>query len=81
MTTTMSSRGQIVLPREVRERCGLRQGDHFTVEDNPESQIVILRKIKVPGDWFDVYMQCPGSFDLPPRRRQYSQIMTVPASR
>jgi hypothetical protein len=29
-----------------------------------------LRKVKPPGDWFDVYMQCPASFDLPPRRKQ-----------
>jgi AbrB family looped-hinge helix DNA binding protein len=66
----MSSRGQIVIPQEVRERCELREGDHFIVEDNPTTQEVVLRKIKAPGDWFDVYMQCPASFELPPRRRQ-----------
>ena len=71
MTATMSSRGQIVIPQEVRERCDLREGDHFIVEDNPSTQMVILRKVKAPEDWFDVYMQCPGSFDLPPRRRQF----------
>lgn len=67
----MSSRGQIVIPQEVRERCELREGDHFIVEDNPSTHEVILRKVKPPGDWFDVYMQCPCSFDLPPRRRQF----------
>jgi AbrB family looped-hinge helix DNA binding protein len=67
----MSSRGQIVIPQEVRERCGLQEGDHFTVEDNPATQMVILRKIKAPENWFEVYMQCPGSFELPPRRRQF----------
>jgi AbrB family looped-hinge helix DNA binding protein len=70
VTATMSSRGQIVIPQEVRERCDLQEGDHFIVEDNPSSQIVILRKIKPQGDWFDVYMQCPSSFDLPPRSRK-----------
>ena len=67
----MSSRGQIVIPQEVRERCDLKEGDHFIVEDNPSTQMVILRKVKPPGEWFDVYMQCPASFDLPPRRRQF----------
>jgi len=67
----MSSRGQIVIPQEVRERCQLREGDHFAVEENPETQVVTLRKIKDRGNWFDVYMQCPEPFEVPPRRRQY----------
>ena len=67
----MSSRGQIVIPQEVRERCQLREGDHFAVEANPETQEVTLRKIKDRGDWFEVYMQCPEPFEVPPRRRQY----------
>lgn len=67
----MSSRGQIVIPQEVRERCGLREGDHFIVEDNADTQIVTLRKVKAPEDWFDVFMQCPDAFDLPPRRREF----------
>jgi AbrB family looped-hinge helix DNA binding protein len=71
VTATLSSRGQIVIPQEIRDRCELREGDHFIVEDDPSSQVVTLRKVKPPGDWFDVYMQCPASFDLPPRRRQF----------
>jgi AbrB family looped-hinge helix DNA binding protein len=71
VTATLSTRGQIVIPQEVRERCGLREGDHFTVEDNPSTQMVILKKVKAPGDWFDVYMECPGSFEMPPRRKQF----------
>ena len=70
MTATLSSRGQIVIPQEVRERCGLCEGDHLLVEDNPETQVVVLRKVKDLGSWFDVYMECPGPFDVPVRRRQ-----------
>lgn len=71
MTATLSSRGQIVIPQEVRERCDLHEGDHFIVEDNPSSQVVVLRKVKPPAQWFDVYMQCPAPFAVPPRHRQY----------
>jgi AbrB family looped-hinge helix DNA binding protein len=71
VTATLSSRGQIVIPQEVRDRCELREGDHFIVEDDPSNQVVTLRKVKPPGDWFDVYMQCPASFDLAQRRRQF----------
>jgi AbrB family looped-hinge helix DNA binding protein len=71
MIATMSSKGQIVIPQEVRAQCQLREGDHFIVEANPETQVVSLRKIKDRGDWFDVYMQCPEPFEVPARRRQY----------
>jgi len=70
VTTTLSSRGQIVIPQSVRERCDLQPGDHFVVEDNPETQVLTLRKVKKGGDWFGIYMQCPHSLELPPRRRQ-----------
>ncbi len=66
----MSSRGQIVIPQEVRERCQLREGAHFLVEDNPDTQVVVLRKVKREKDWFSVYMQCPEPFPIPSRRRQ-----------
>jgi AbrB family looped-hinge helix DNA binding protein len=71
VTATLSRRGQIVIPQVIRDRCELREGDHFIVEDDPSNQIVTLRKVKLPGDWFDVYMQCPASFDIPRRRRKF----------
>ena len=60
-----------MIPQEVRERCRLREGDHFVVEDDPEAQAVTLRKVKGKGPWFDVYMQCPHPFEVPPRLRQF----------
>lgn len=71
MIATMSSRGQIVIPQTVRKRCRLGAGDHFVVEDDPERQVVTLRKVKDSGQWFDVYAQCPHSFPLPARRKEF----------
>lgn len=71
MIATMSSRGQVVIPQAVRERCQLRTGDHFVVEDNPEAQAITLRKVRESERWFEVYMECPHSLEVPPRRRQY----------
>jgi AbrB family looped-hinge helix DNA binding protein len=68
---TLSSRGQIVIPQAVRERCGLGEGDHFVIEDDPENQVVTLRKVKAPGHWLEVYMQCPHAFSVPARRKQF----------
>lgn len=66
----MSRPGQVVIPQTVRERCRLGEGDHFTVEDDPEQQIVTLRKVKSSGQGFEIYMQCPHPFDVPHRRKQ-----------
>jgi AbrB family looped-hinge helix DNA binding protein len=68
---TLSSRGQIVIPQPVRDRCRLGAGDHFAVDDDPDRQTVTLRKVQAPGKWFEVYMQCPHSFELPPRRKEF----------
>ena len=67
----MSSRGQIVIPQEIRQRCGLQEGDHFVLEDNPETQVVTLRKIKPRENWVDVLLQCPQPFEIPPRKKRY----------
>jgi len=74
MTATLSSRGQLVIPQSVRKRCRLREGDRFLIDDNPETQVVILRKITQAGNWFETYMQCPYPFELQPRRRQRRQF-------
>lgn len=41
-TTQMSTKGQVVLPKAVRERHGWRAGDKFVVEDRPDG--VLLRR-------------------------------------
>jgi antitoxin PrlF len=52
-TATMTSKGQITVPIEVRHRLGLRQGDRvaFDVEDG----IATLRPVPAEPDAFDVY--------------------------
>jgi antitoxin PrlF len=52
-TATMTSKGQITVPIEVRRRLGLRQGDRvaFDVEDG----VATLRPMPAERDAFDVY--------------------------
>jgi AbrB family looped-hinge helix DNA binding protein len=68
---TLSSRGQIVIPQPVRDRCRLGAGDRFAVDDDPDRQTVTLRKVQAPGWWFEVCMQCPYAFALLPRRKEF----------
>lgn len=44
----VSSRGQLALPKEVRDQLGLGEGDHLTVRVKGDE--VILRKV-ISGNW------------------------------
>ena len=45
--TSMSSRGQVVIPFDVREQLGLKEGEKFIVVG--EEDIVILKKVVMPS--------------------------------
>ena len=45
-TTKMSSRGQVVIPEEIRNRLGLEAGDQFVVIG--ERDVVILKTLAAP---------------------------------
>jgi AbrB family looped-hinge helix DNA binding protein len=52
-TTRMSSKGQVVIPEEIRKRLKLRKGSQFVVVS--EKDVVILKAITPPSmDEFDV---------------------------
>ncbi len=45
-TTKLSSRGQVVIPEEIRTRLGLEPGDQFVVVG--EGNVVILKTVEPP---------------------------------
>lgn len=45
-TTKLSSKGQVVIPEEIRERLGLKEGTQFVVIG--ERDVVILKSIAPP---------------------------------
>ena len=51
-TTKLSSKGQVVIPEEIRERLGLKEGTQFIVVGDRD--VVILKSIAPPAmDEFD----------------------------
>jgi len=46
-TTRMSSKGQVVIPEEIRDRLGLQSGTQFVVVGDRD--VVILKAISVPS--------------------------------
>jgi AbrB family looped-hinge helix DNA binding protein len=47
--THVSSRGQVVIPQEIREKLHLKEGTELDVEI--ESDHLVLRKAKTSADW------------------------------
>ena len=45
--TSMSSRGQVVIPMDIREQLDLKEGEKFVVVG--EEDMVILKKITMPS--------------------------------
>jgi len=43
--TKMSSKGQVVIPKDIRDRLGLKEGDRIAVEETEGR--VVLRKISI----------------------------------
>ncbi len=55
-TTKLSSKGQVVIPEEIREQLGLKTGSQFIVFGNKD--VVILKTISPPTiDEFDDLVQ------------------------
>ena len=46
-TTKLSSKGQVVIPEEIRQQLGLRTGDQFVVI--AEGDVVILKTLTPPS--------------------------------
>lgn len=45
--TSMSSRGQVVIPFDLRKKMKLKEGERFTVFGNKET--IILKKLEMPS--------------------------------
>jgi AbrB family looped-hinge helix DNA binding protein len=48
VTTTLSAKGQVVIPRDIRAKWGLKQGHDFLVLCSSTGEI-LLRPVKRPG--------------------------------
>jgi AbrB family looped-hinge helix DNA binding protein len=60
-TTKLSSKGQVVIPEEIRLRLGLKEGTQFVVVG--ERDVVILKSIAPPamGEFDELVRQARGA--------------------
>jgi len=68
MTTTLSAKGQIVIPKKIREVKRLRAGDDFDV--SIEEDAIVLRPLRRCRGLVEVLLACPVKGLVIPRRRR-----------
>ncbi|HMC27718.1 MAG TPA: AbrB/MazE/SpoVT family DNA-binding domain-containing protein [Verrucomicrobiae bacterium] len=68
MTTTLSAKGQIVIPKKIREVKRLRAGDDFDV--SLEEDAIVLRPLRRSKGLIEVLLACPVKGLVVPRRRK-----------
>lgn len=74
MTTTISEKGQLVIPKNIRQRRHIRPGDDFEVLAPEGTEDIVLRKIqRAPNEGLvDLLLRCPvKGFAVPPRSKQF----------
>ena len=60
MTTSVSSKGQIVLPAEIRRRDGIKAGQKFKIERLKSGDYRLIRKTRRPNEGLvDLLLACP----------------------
>ena len=61
MTTRISSKGQIVLPAEIREQDGIKPGQQFDVERIDRGEYRLVRREPAPNEGLtDWLLACPA---------------------
>lgn len=60
MKTTVSSKGQIVLPAEIRQRDRIEAGQEFEIERLDRGEYLLKRRLAVPNEGVvDWLLSCP----------------------
>ena len=72
MTTTISQKGQLVIPKRIRQQRQIRAGDDFEVLTPEGTDDIVLRKIRrAPNKGLaDLLLRFPKGVALPPRSKQ-----------
>lgn len=48
-TTKMSSRGQVVIPEEIRKRMGITEGSQFMIFYGEQQDVLMLKRVAPPS--------------------------------
>ncbi|HEY5909331.1 MAG TPA: AbrB/MazE/SpoVT family DNA-binding domain-containing protein [Verrucomicrobiae bacterium] len=82
MTTNLGQRGQLVIPKAIRDERKLEPGDDFEViADEDDADLILLRRIRPAANagLVDHLTACPyrGALPVPGRRRESMRRLRV----
>jgi AbrB family looped-hinge helix DNA binding protein len=80
MTTILSSKGQIVLPAELRQQDGIEPGQEFEVQRLDRGEYLLKRKTRRRNEGLvDLLLACPvKDWFKPARRRETTDTVRAP---
>ena len=69
MTTTMATKGQVVIPKTLRDKMKLEPGDDFEIYEI-DGEVILRPLPKQPNEGLmAILMNPPGPLDIPERER------------
>ena len=73
MITTISTKGQLVLPQELRDQLGWSGGDRVQIEPDGEGRVILAKVKAVPNEGLiDLLLACPlKNWNIPRLPRAY----------
>ena len=77
MTTALAAKGQVVIPKAIRDSLGLSPGDDFEVWAEDDGEIIFrpLRKSANQG-LADHLSLAPGELEIPERSKKVSEVIS-----
>jgi len=78
VTTTLSQKGQVVIPQEVRQKLSLRPGDDFLVLTSSLRGEILLRPLRRQSgaDWLEALRGLNG-LEVPQRSKEPGRNVTL----
>ena len=79
MITTISTKGQLALPQELRDQLGWSEGDRVQVESDGEGRVILAKVMAVPNEGLvDLLLACPlKGWKIPRLPRAYPRKLKL----
>lgn len=75
MRTTVSSKGQIVLPAELRVRDGIQPGQQFEIERLDRGEYRLVRRSPSPEGTVEWLLSCPAKGYFVPVKSESTEVL------